>query len=102
MGLLHQLAQPHVGNLDVEIVLVGGDEQDVLGLEIPVADVPGVEVLHSRGQLVEDQLAHSELAGQLLGEDVLVLLVTDEHKHLLGLVREGDLRGVLQHANILL
>ena len=56
MGLLHQLAQPHVGNLDVEIVLVGGDEQDVLGLEIPVADVPGVEVLHSRGQLVEDQL----------------------------------------------
>ena len=87
MGLLHQLAQPHVGNLDVEIVLVGGDEQDVLGLEIPVADVPGVEVLHSRGQLVEDQLdlVLLQIAGHFPVEVPALGQLQDEDEEVLAL-----------------
>ena len=75
-ALIGKLAQPHVCQLDDWVLLILIRDENVLQLDVPVADVEGVEILHSRDQLVEVNL------GFRLVKPLLLLHQVDERSAL--------------------
>ena len=55
-GPFHQLAEAEVGELQDGVLVLAGKQQEVLRLEVPMADVPVVQVGDGRGHLLEEEL----------------------------------------------